>query len=102
MKKFVILSAVALFSGSMAYAQSNGDRAVTPAKVESKTAVKGETAPVDAAKQLEQVSTAIVEMEKFMKENRTREGFDQAAYENRLNILRNRKQELTAIVNKKD
>ncbi len=102
MKKFVLLSAVAMFTGSMASAQSNGDRAVTPAKVESKTAVKGESAPVDAAKQLEQVSTAIVEMEKFIKENRTREGFDQAAYDNRLSILRNRKQELTAIVNKKD
>ncbi|MCF8257220.1 MAG: hypothetical protein K9J06_06685 [Flavobacteriales bacterium] len=103
MKKLVILSAIAMFSGAMAQAQSNGNNAATPAKVESKEtlkpAVKGEAAPVDPRTQLEQLDRSIVELEKFINENHTREGFDRAAYDNRLNILRNRSKELSATLN---
>lgn len=103
MKKLFILSVVTFLAGSTAFAQSQGDRAVAPAKVENKEnlkeTTKGEHVTGDTKTQLEQTKLAIVELENFIRENRTREGFDQAAYDNRLNILRQRHKELSAKLN---
>lgn len=103
MKKAVLLSAVALFSFATVNAQSQDSRAAAPAKVENKealkSATKGEAAPVDAKTQLQQVETSIVELERFIKENSGREGFEHEAYAKRLQFLQNRQKELSNTVN---
>jgi len=99
MKKLIVLSVVALFSSAMAHAQNKSERTVAPAKVESKetlkAADKATVAPADTKTQLAQLDQSISDLEKFILENSTREGFQKEAYDNRLNILRTRRTELS-------
>jgi TolA-binding protein len=100
MKKLIMFSTVAMFSVAIAQAQTKNERTAAPAKVESKESLKavekGQAAPVDTKTQIAQLDQSISDLEKFIIENSTREGFEKEAYDNRLNILRNRRAELSS------
>jgi len=99
MKKLIMFSAVTMFSVAIAQAQTKSERVAEPAKIESKESLKavdkGQVAPVDTKTQIAQLDQSISELEKFILENSTREGFQKEAYDNRLNILRTRRTELS-------
>lgn len=102
MKKFLVSTALLCLAVAMAQAQVNEKKTAEPQQKESLKVQRVEKAetlkatPIQEKRtEKEQLDAAISELQKYINENADKEGFQKDAYENRLSILREKREQIS-------